>query len=116
MKLIIDRREWLRGEGPGPSKLLRGSDGKRCCVGIFARALGVPDEKILDCTWPGQMRISMSKPVWQADEAPWLLVHVNDDTAELSYFNDDPRLDETTRERLIAERFTEHGVEVTFIH
>ena len=111
MKLIIDRREWLRGEGPGPSKLLRSSDGTRCCVGIYARALGVHDGSILNCSWPGE------RCVWHADEAPWLPIHPEEDARDsLSCLNDDPALDDATRERLITERFAEHDVDVTFIN
>ena len=117
MKLIIDRREWLRGEGPRSSKLLRSSDSKRCCVGIYARALGVPDKNILDYVWPNR-RYDMDEPVWRADEAPWLLAESTDETMKrnLSCLNDDPFLDDFTRERLIKERFAEHDVEVTFIN
>ena len=118
MKLTIDRLEWLRGEGPLRSKLLRDSDGKRCCVGIYAQALGVPDEKILDCAWPNRMGEDIliwdSETWWCAEEAPWL--HNECAAPGLANINDDPELNEVTREQLITGRFAEHDVEVTFIN
>ena len=38
--------EWLRGEGSYSSRLYRPEDGKKCCVGFFALAKGIPLDKI----------------------------------------------------------------------
>ena len=45
MKLVIDRKVWLRGEGDAVSRLLRPEDQKMCCVGISGKALGLPDRE-----------------------------------------------------------------------
>jgi len=37
-KIIVDRTTWLRGEGSEPSRLLRRSDGKMCCLGSVCLA------------------------------------------------------------------------------
>ena len=113
MDLIIDRNEWLRGEGGIKSFLLRESDGKRCCVGIYARALGVPDNQILNCPWPRQGSSSVES-VWRADEADWLIPGV-DQLYSLGGIND-AYIDETDREGQIAAIFAEHGVNVSFIN
>lgn len=46
--VVINRKTWLRGEGTSPSRLLRSSDGKMCCVGFICLAEGVPEEAIKD--------------------------------------------------------------------
>jgi hypothetical protein len=35
MKLTVDRKTWLRGEGDRVSRLLRPSDGQMCCLGFW---------------------------------------------------------------------------------
>lgn len=40
--VTIPRSKWLRGEGSMDSFLLRGRDGKMCCVGFMCLARGVP--------------------------------------------------------------------------
>lgn len=45
MKLIIDRKLWLRNE-PDESYLRRARDGKMCCLGFLAKACGYTDEQI----------------------------------------------------------------------
>lgn len=42
IEIYIDPKKWLRGEGGGPSYLLRPTDGKMCCWGICSAQLGVP--------------------------------------------------------------------------
>ena len=112
----ISRKEWLRGEGAQNSFLLRESDGKRCCVGIYAKALGVPDDKLCGCIWPDPRTAG----TWDAAEAPWLLSHwdaaaASEDRLHLPISNDSRNFtSEIEREHLIAEEFAKHGVEVTF--
>lgn len=45
-KVVVDRRNWLRGEGPKTSFLRRGCDGKMCCLGFAALALGISEAEI----------------------------------------------------------------------
>ena len=56
MKFEIDRKRWLRGEGPSLSALLRKSDGKMCCLGFKAKALGIADADITDKGHPRSTR------------------------------------------------------------
>ena len=116
MKLTIDRQEWLHGEGSSTSCLLRTSDGKRCCVGIYARALGVKDELLRDVAWPRQNITNH----WDAAEAPWLLPWngvggCNEfERQRLAVLNDAPKI--ANREADIKEIFARHDVDVTFIN
>ena len=110
---VIKRSEWLRGEGVERSYLLRGSDGKRCCVGIYARALGIPDSAIRGFSWPysgGQIR---NPCAWDTDdsEASWLN-SLSADT--LSVENDDKFTSDPEREIAIANIFANVGITVTF--
>lgn len=108
---VIKRSEWLRGEGPGLSKLLRASDQKRCCVGIYARALGVSDEKICERAWPyiGRAWYHGEGPYWEVrqTEAEWL-------GPVLAGINDKQDMNENEREEGIAGIFANHGITVTF--
>jgi hypothetical protein len=54
--LTIDRKLWLRGEGSRYSKLLRGLDGKMCCLGFASLALGEIKETILGLGAPFALR------------------------------------------------------------
>lgn len=62
-ELVIDRKIWLRakredakkwklGDATG-SYLLREQDGKRCCLGIYLAACGVPDVLLEAVASPG---------------------------------------------------------------
>ena len=48
LKVVIDRKRWLRGEGTARSRLLRPEDGKMCCIGFVAKAAGVEDVEMKD--------------------------------------------------------------------
>lgn len=105
MKLTIDRNIWLRGEGDQMSCLLRESDQKRCCVGIYLGALGIPDGALRDRKNAATIEAELP------DSAQWLL--------ELRigglYTINDQRMPERDREDQIAEGFRNHGVEVEFV-
>lgn len=47
MKFAIYMDRWLRGEGSARSRLQRRDDGKRCCVGEYCIAKGVPEARII---------------------------------------------------------------------
>lgn len=106
MNLEISRREWLRNEGMIASRLLRPRDGKRCCVGIYCRALGISDSVLWDRSWPcvGELEF----PTWLT-EGPDIF------TDNLAVTNDLPGLTEDDREYQIAAVFARHGVVVTFV-
>ncbi len=45
LTVVIKRRQWFRGRGPENSRL-RTLDGKMCCLGFDAKALGFKNEDI----------------------------------------------------------------------
>lgn len=125
MKLVIDRKIWLRGEGSDVSKLLRSSDQKRCCVGIYLGACGVEDVSMQDVSDANILNFREPLP----EGAQWLRNYQAKETAgDLYEANDyricpcDENLDEHLfnteegREQRIKEVFLHHGVEVEFIN
>jgi len=106
-EFVISRKEWLRGEGMRNSALLRKSDGKRCCVGIFARACGAPDASIIDRVWP--RRWDRWAPEWLFQEEEFF-----ESYDSLAAVNDKTDLPDAERERVIAAMFAAQGITVTF--
>ncbi len=51
VKVVVDRKTWLRGEGPSKSALLR-EDGKMCCLGFASRVCGYTTEQIFEKKTP----------------------------------------------------------------
>ncbi len=116
-RLTIDRSIWLRGADADDGRnsfLLRPSDGKRCCVGIYLSALGIPDELLSGESEDGGVRVPVEDDEYETrrhDLVPnWLA-----DECEVYRVNDDPKLPESEREAFIAQRFAENGVDVTFV-
>jgi hypothetical protein len=113
MKLVIDRRIWLRGEGPAVSYLLRGSDKKQCCVGILCEALGVSKENLQGIKG-SQILVGFNLPEWLTQEGVDLFeVYKINDTwvpanVEVAAF-------EASREAKITELFAKHDIQVEFV-
>lgn len=107
-QLVIDRKIWLRGEGSLKSKLIRESDGKQCCVGIYLLSCGVEAKSIINRGAP--------KDCILPTEAQWVNRFSHSQlTHKLYDVNDNKAMSEETRERKIAATFLECGVEVTFV-
>lgn len=108
-KLVIDRKVWLRGERA--SYLLRRHDRKMCCVGIYLKACGVPEEKFKGLAGI----ISVPEKVKFPEEAEWLR---GLDTLLYGLYavNDALDLTEIQREAKIVKLFAQRDVEVTFIN
>lgn len=92
-QLVIDRSIWFRGEGdaPGGGALLC-HDGRRCCIGIYLAACGLPDAILYGRALPEEVAYRHALPA----EAAWLLdadSTTNDSTATLDLVrvNDFPR-------------------------
>lgn len=118
-EFTIDRKVWLRGE-PGCSYLLREIDGKRCCIGIFLSACGVPDELLEGQGSPGGLM--RSHPDLVATVPDWLFEtrydydYGNSPRAQsLMGVNDDNSTPDWNKELFITEMFAEHGVKVVFL-
>lgn len=121
MKLIIDRRIWLRGEGDAddnpadPACLLRESDGKRCCVGIYLRALGVPDSELKGVREAQGVRGLPADAHWLVDSHEHRMIQNSQAGLDLYDLNDAKRPGGVVREARIRKKFAEHGVEVRFV-
>jgi hypothetical protein len=108
LKLTIDRKKWLHGEGSTVSKLLRRSDSKMCCLGFLAKSLGASDESILDYTGPS----CTSKIPWPA---PLIHTHQGSLSDTMIRVNDQIGKVEEERESELITLFQSIGIEVEFV-
>jgi len=136
MKLIIDRKTWLRGEGHKKSFLVRESDGKQCCLGFLAQACGFSKEELtkkrsvlsLFIVPVAENTYSVCNsvdPIKRERIKPTVLEKLVCDCDSKSSFNnaigsdlmdvnDDPKLSDYERETKLTELFATVGVEVEF--
>ena len=108
-RLVIDRKRWIRGEGFDDSYLYRGDDGKKCCVGFYARQLlrlpvrAIKDVQSLDMLLR-DVGFDTSAPF--ADKVPkW--GNRSPDIYELYTVNDNRDMDSRKREIRITKIFGE---------
>ena len=115
MRLEINRAKWLRGEGGTKSGLLR-RDGKRCCLGFFAQALGARDDDVAGCSTP-EDATHIHWPEWLLSELDDSYIRTvdSDEAIALIRINDNRALSDAERESVVASIFARHGVEVVFI-
>lgn len=108
MKFQIDRRYWLRGEGGFNSRLLRLKDMKMCCVGFFCITNGLGQEEIAEKTIYGSTKLSnyINDPFMNHPRYSNSIYDINDEM----------RLSDHERERLLEAAFKERGHEVEFIN
>ena len=99
----------MRGT-PADSALLNGA-GDMCCLGFFGCAIGVSLDDMADKATPGDI----------ADKGwpEWLLGSLAGNSSDGEYLmrvNDSTRVSgDAERERVIADVFAKHGVEVEFV-
>jgi hypothetical protein len=108
----IDRKIWLRGIGPEQSLLLRESDCKKCCLGIYGTACGIPDKAMLNVESPDQVKNSFAKRFGQ-----WMFDgydDVSDVCSQLMTHNDNESLKPKEREKRITAGFAKAGIKVRF--
>ena len=115
MKLIIDRDNWIRGEGGESGRLCRASDGKMCPVGMLLQQAGVPKTALAG-------RRSASAVPYLPESVRWLVWKLEGggtfETEEATYLyttNDSPTLPEAEREDLLRNQFAKQHVEVEFV-
>lgn len=113
MKLIIDRKTWLRGEGSAASFLRRSEDGKQCCLGFYCRAVGLSLGQITDNHSPwGAAHNENCENLLPG----WLINSYEQDNSldcqSLMDINDEPGLKD--REEKIKEIFALHDVQISF--
>lgn len=127
MKLKIDRSKWLRG---GPGRLLDEA-GMMCCLGFLGKACGINKADMLHVGQPSEISSEprRNKAVWERlrTERPLpgkALVALAPEPFEpepscygelpLIWINDNGKITEKRREKLLTEEFAKIGVEVEF--
>ena len=110
---VIDRAIWGRGRGDGKGVLL-GDDDCRCCVGIYLKACGVPDDVMKGVDTAYKLKFNLPT------ETAWLKSDRFNSTVNKLYgVNDDLLTDlnipkETYRESMVQRLFAEENITVTF--
>ncbi len=129
LDVTVKRSEWYRGKGSDRSRLLIAdgpSAGQMCCLGFAALASGLTEKQITNVPMPmnlvrnGTVDISDLHSALQAcvdgsddDEGEeWQDSAVGNDLAE---FNDDPEIDDPTREERLISAGAEIGINFTFV-
>ena len=116
MKLTIDRKTWLRGEGCSASFLLR-QDGKKCCLGFYALKKGFNLKYIKDKKSLAQLPNPMKNfPDFCREDEKRNDYFNSNFAGELMSNNDSKYLTCSERENKIAKLFKEIKVDVEFIN
>ncbi len=120
-KFVIDRSIWMRGDGNG--KLLD-SKGQRCCVGIYLKACGISDTKMLAIGTANSLvfryrdtRPGEHVPKWLLKSVPAIssdAVTASEDAEKLYSVNDSIGFSEEKREQEVKEHFAKNGIKVSF--
>jgi|SRR3984957_16017850 len=105
----IDRNKWLRGEGTSKSSLLRSSDGKMCCLGIYLSACGVAKDILKNLATPASIVEKNTLPSWLKNH------YLNSSIViDLMNANDKIQFAETDRELSIKAGFKQAGIKIRF--
>ena len=113
-KFTITRSNWLCGEGGRVSFLLRSSDGKKCCLGQYATACGIPDKNIINIQTP--LAYDDFAPVVDGDAPLRELASEENEyiISQIMAINDGLHFGPVREDRLIEE-FKRLGIEVDFV-
>lgn len=107
-KFVISRKVWLRGEGPRKSRLLRTSDGKMCCLGIYMKACGVEDSELVDRQNLHQIDLYQSKDLLELRRS------IDFGESGIYFTNDDKDISEEEREGSLKQAFKLFDIKVSF--
>lgn len=110
-KFVVDRRTWYRGKGERWSRLLT-PKGMRCCIGFVGAQCGIPDSDLLR-----KKAIFGYLGILVNGEWPAWIIGCGTGSADLGYayeINDNPSIDDATRERRLKEIFANNGDEIVF--
>lgn len=136
---VVKRSEWYRGQGVDRSYLLR-NDGTRCCVGFHCQRLGISDDYIrnVECVRRLGLKISPFRLPGSL-QGPWTEDWIDSDkirnflsnyksseeflavaspreiVASLYGINDDPDIDDVTREQLLNKHANKLGFQFKFV-
>ncbi len=118
IKVQINRKRWLRGEGSNVSRLLRESDGKSCCLGFVERKRGAKKHHIL-----GKAILNLASNSAHVD--PKLISNfkpfeiskgfTNEAICALYLINDNRAMNDTEREINLIENGKRIGIQFQFV-
>lgn len=111
-ELTVDKSIWLRGEGSSSSALLRESDGKMCCLGVYLHACGVTKELLKSQLRPSDVNTEI--PAWLLTKPGGKYNRTSPLARALIQANDDHFYTQAQRERKIKKLFAQAGVKVIF--
>ena len=121
LTVTVRRKRWLRGEGADPSRLLRSTDLKQCCLGFAACAIGVPRRLLLDTQALHEDTITercvvkgLARRKRELEIGSQRLLHTAV-AGHLMTTNDDPLLTEVIREATIAKLGARIGLRFQFV-
>lgn len=126
-KLVIDRREWLRGTGDGR---LCDDDNKKCCLGFASAKIGFSEDEMRNITVPMRLvsndlsvNYRLAFPIVKKGKKmfghnKWLLNSgiENSDVFKAEQINDDTSITDKVRESKLKKLFAKHGCKLTFQH
>jgi hypothetical protein len=122
-EFTVKRSEWLRGEGPSPSFLLRNRDKKMCCLGFFCLAAGCSLNDLANTQVPSELEGECKANIAEQLLLQGLDLHLpvvndlmtaNDRSTEIHGLDIDIHSEEE-REQVIAKLFAQMEVKVNFV-
>lgn len=117
--LVIDRSRWLQGRWSDITEsMLRSNSGNlphpmMCCLGFFAKRLGLTNEEITDIGRLDEVSDLIPEP-YRTEALEWRHKYKGSTVWQLMSINDDPDISSRERERRITRLFKEWGVAVRF--
>ena len=112
-KFVVPRSTWWRGHGPDGSKLLRGSDGMRCCLGHVGQQCGMSDEQLRNITDPGACGVHRMWPTLLIDYKKVDSISIV--CMEMMQTNDSDRYSEVDRESRLQALAIQAGFILEFV-
>jgi hypothetical protein len=120
IKVTVDRGRWLRGVGSETSMLLRESDGRMCCLGFVALALGKTEDQIRGYAAPGSpvrdnRGVKVGFGTVLLDLCPKGHLSEPAPIAQAMEENDDTSISDEIREERLIPLLAEVGIELEFV-
>lgn len=120
MKVVVNRKTWLRGEGEDNSGLYRSSDGKMCCLGFAGIVCGYNIDELDDNKTPIGVNDISKWPdnFFEIDEhqSP-NYPHAKESSRFVNKamaVNDDADFTDIEREAKLTQIFIDNGHEIVF--
>lgn len=120
LKVVVDRKTWLHGEGDDQSFLRRTSDGKKCCLGFACLAVGLDEYVINDVQDPNSLRFKLPNntlpEALQELVGPAYCLDNSLTCSDLMRINDQLDYDDTLREEDLVRLGKQVQLEFEFVN